>query len=539
MTSGQGMENSNYVGVGIVGHSTDARYSADDNDDVQTIVAPSYTGASSSSRFSSSNAYEADDMQQRQVPADLSSVSSSAYRSSAARHDEDDSQRTVGYGYQPVSGGSASRLYSQTREESASDASRVGQPAPVSSATQNSYRSSSSNSGSEHTEMRKPIPTGQYVSISSRPGTSSVLAVPVRVMQVQGIPDEHQKYYARTSEHSSGAESSATRAQNPTSTTYRVTYTPARNYISTDKLASTSESERTIAGNYQQPEKFTSYNSYNAPEAASQSRFRSEGLDSHSDQTQTRVTPVFVSQPYNGGSSRSASTSSQYQQGHTQSRVDPGYSENSLDSSSSRTMAEKDQRRVVTNVRPTYVVSGRTSGSDQQASTYQGGSSGSTYYVPVSGRTQTQHQSGSASQIQQQRQGGFGGNFAPYVRTQSQDSQREATSSDMLSQRFGTGVHTSNDDLRSYMSESERLARLQQQQVSASSRNAGVTSTDANRRTLQTASNLDSAAATFVRSSDLANRNSEFDSSNSDVTGTGGFNRARSWNKQSKWSSGK
>lgn len=537
MTSGHGIEDSNYAGVGIVRHSPDARYSAHDQDDVQSVVTPLLSGSSRASRFSSSNAYEADDMQQRQVPQDLSSVSSSAYRSSAARHDEDELQRTVGYGHQPVSGGSASRLYSQTREEGTSDSARVGQLVPVSGATQSSYRSLSSNFGSELTETRKPVPTGQYVSISSRPGTSNILAVPVRVIPVQGIPDEHQKYYVRTSEHSSGAESSGTRVQNPTSTTYRVTYTPAGNYISSDKIASTSETERSMAGSYQQPEKLTSYNSYNAPESASHTKFRSE--DSHLDQTQTRVTPASVSHPYNGGSSRSASTSSQQQQGYTQSRVDPGFSENTIDSSSSAssTVAEKDQMRVVSSSRPTYVVSGRTSGSDQQAASYRG-SSGSTYYVPVSGRTQTQHQLGSASQIQQQRQGGFSGNFSPYVqsRTQSQDSQHEAIISDRLNQRFGSGVHTSNDDLRSYMTESERLARLQQQQVTGSSRNVGIANSDANHHTLQTASNLDSAAASFVRSSDLANRNSEFDSSNGDVTG--GYNRVRSWNKQSKWSSG-
>lgn len=504
-------------------------------------------------------------MQQRVVPADLGSVSSSAYRatehdeddsqrtvshgyqptyvgsrssqsrsgsahrSSTTEHDEDESQRTVVHGYQPVYGGSASRTSSG---RIASESSRVGYvaaPVYTSGGIQSSQRSSASNSETEYNESRKPIPVGQHVSISARPGTTNVLAVPVRVINTHGIPTEHQNYYVRNSDQqSSGSESSSTRAVNPTSTTYRVTYSPSRNVVVSDKIASTSESDSSRVAGTQYPDKLTNYNSFNVPESSSQTRFRSEDRESNSEQV--RVAPVLVTYPYNGGSSRAASTGSS-QSGYTQSRVDPGFSINTIDSSA----ASRNQ---------VLAASRRTSGSEQQGSAYTG-NSGSTYYVPVAGqtRTQTQHQasSGGGSQTQYQR----GGSFSPYVpsRTSSShlsNSQFEAGASDKLAQRFGTGSYTSNDDLRTYMTETERLARLQQQQIASSSRGSDISSSDANRRTIQTASNLDSAAADFVRSSNLANRNSEFDSNTDIASGTGGtgYQKVRSWNKQSKWASG-
>lgn len=87
------------------------------------------------------------------------------------------------------------------------------------------------------------------------------------------------------------------------------------------------------------------------------------------------------------------------------------------------------------------------------------------------------------------------------------------------------------------MTESERLAAEQQQQVSAGSSNRFVANTneEANRRTLSRASDLDAAAAKFVKSN-VGNRNNDFDLSN---VGDGGYNNMRSWSRQSKWSSGK
>lgn len=487
-------------------------------------------------------------MQQRVVPADLSSVSSSAYRASKlSEHDEDDLQRTVGSDY-----GGASRFYSQSRGGSASETTRSGSaavPVYVSGVSgSQSHRSSASQSQSESelNESRiKPIPTGQYVSISARPGTSTVLAVPVRVIHTQGVPDEPQTYYSRTSDQSA-SELSSSRV-NPT--TYRVTYSPSRNYVTSDRVASSNsemESSRSSGSvQVQQPEKFTNYNTFNSPESLSQSRFRAEESDSHSEQNQVRVAPVTVSYPSNGGSSRFASTgsSSGSQHGYTQTRVAPVFNVNAIESSSSsRTAEEKEQRRISAS-RPTYISSSRVADQDDRSaqSSLQSGSTG-VYYAPVSSQTrfQTQQQSGAGSQTQFQRQGQVG-SFSPYIPSHSHAANSQS-SADRLSTRFGTGVlNTHGDDLHTYMSESERLARLQQQQISGSSSNVAISNLDANRRTLNTASNLDSAAANFVRSSNLASRTSDFDTASVDGSdsGAGGYNRVRSWNKQSKWASGK
>lgn len=531
---------------------------------MQTIVAPTFISGGSSRYSSSSNAYEADDMQQRQVPHDLSSVSSSAYRSSAglSEYDEDDSQRTV----QPTNLGS-SRTYSQSRGSTASETSRVGSVVPVyvGGGSQTSQRSSSSRTESELSESQKPIPTGQYVSISARPGQSNVVAIPVRVVSTNGISDDHQKYYTRSSDQSSVLESSNLRGQSPTTSVYRVTYTPTINQVSSDRsTSSTSESEhqRTFDGT-QQPEKFTVYDTFNPK--STQTRFRAD--ESNSEQGQTRVAPLTVTYPMNGGSSRfqSSGTSTSQHGVTTQSRVAPVFPLNTVESStSSRTAEERDQRRYTAS-RPTYITASRTTGSDQeddrsyvssrpnyvsssrntnsdQQSSQHFGSSGTTYTIPSSSqiRTQTQQQSGSGSQTQYQRQGGYGGTFTPYGPGRTQTSQFGASSTDNLQQRFGTGVYgESTDDLRSYMSESERLARLQQSQLrGGSASNVAISNSEANRRTLQTASNLDSAAANYIGTSNLASRNSELDTASVDGAGTGGYNRVMSWNKQSKWSSG-
>lgn len=526
-SSGLGVSGSEYEGVGTVGYT--------DDDDVQSVVAPF---SASSSRYSSANAYEAEDLQQRVIPADLSSVSSNAYRSSQTEHDEDDLQRSVGSGY----GGTASRVYSQRAGNSASESSRVG-AAAVPVYVSGSQLSHSSQTEAELNESRKP----QYVSISARPGQATVLAVPVRVIHTQGVPDDNGNYYTRTAEHRASEQaSSSSRVHTPTSTTYRVTYNPSRNFVASDKIASSnSESENfRSVGSVQQPEKFVGYNTFNVPESSSQTRFRADERDSHAEQSQVRVAPVSVSYPSNGGSSRFASTGSS--SAYNQARVVPVFPVNTIESTSSlRTAEEKEQRRY-TPSSPTYVSASRLSADqeerNQQAST-QYGSSG-TIYAPVT--TQTRLHSGSGAQTQYQRQG-YGGTFSPYVSSANKLSSSSAASSDQhSSQRFGLGS-ASTDDLNVYISESERLARLQQHQIAGSSSNVAASSNtdasshyDANRRTLQAASNLDSAAANFVRSSNLASRNSEFDTASVDGAGTGagGFNRVRSWNKQSKWSSG-
>jgi hypothetical protein len=90
------------------------------------------------------------------------------------------------------------------------------------------------------------------------------------------------------------------------------------------------------------------------------------------------------------------------------------------------------------------------------------------------------------------------------------------------------------------MSESEKLAREQQRQIASSqSSSSQISASEANRRTVNTASTLDSAAANFVGSTNLQSRLNDFDNVESLGGTTGGFKRVKSWQKQSKWASGK
>lgn len=597
-SQGQGIRDSQYHGVGYVGY-------ADEDEDTQQRLEPSYS--QTASRYSSSRHSEADEIQQRVQP----DYSSSAYRSQGAQ-DDDELQRTVG----PTS----SRTFS--RDESLSNAQR-------NSFASSSQRSNVALSDLDRYSSQKPIPTGQYVSLQARPGTATVLAMPVRVISTHVVPADTQKVYSRTSEQSTDSESSSSTVQLPTSTTYRVTYTPSRNVVTSDKLSASRDSDvqRTYTAGTQ-PEKFTSYNSFNSlPESASQTQFVADSRSSQDDvqTTQQRVSPAEVTGPTYGGNSRFSSTGSG--SAGSQSRtsgtayVVPSYSSNTAESSSSRTAEEREQRRY-TPSRPTYISSTNSRVSadsvDQQAT-------GSSSYVPAS-RTQTQYQAGSGSQTQSQSQYTRPGQtYSPYAPSRSQTgSASTSDSSRVLSQRVGSSVYDSNDDdlqtymteseklaraqqqqnnnygstqsgysrtasrsrhdddlqvhmsesdrlaalvaqqnarssqnsntqqrigagvygstastddLRTYMTEAERLARIQQQQLSGSTQTSYLSNSNANRRTLDAASRLDSAAASFVRPN-LANRNSELDAEDTGA-GTGGYTRVKQWNKQSSWSSGK
>jgi hypothetical protein len=504
-------------------------------------------------------------MQQRQNPTDLSSISSSAYRNKVTEHDDDDLQRTYQPSYsdstrKPIYSGSQSshRVASSQHE---SESRRVGSVAPVYVGSShvssgNALHSSSQQSASEG---RTAVPIGQYVNIAVRPGQSTV--IPVRVVNPIAIPAEHQQYYSRHSEN----DKQVTRVggSSPTTTTYHLSYNPSRNYVATDKVSSSTAEEerlRISGGNVQQPEKL---------------RNRVDDSD-----TQQRVSGVTVSYPSNGGSSRYASS------GPTQSRVAPSYTDSVSSSSSSRRTEEERNERRFTPQSPSHVSTVR----DGSSSHGTGTGSQSVYYVAApSTRIQSQSQIGSQSQ-QQGRGGGFT-YYYPSSGSSTGSQLNSASSSDKLATRFGSGVLSSNsddlhsymsesekrarllqqqqssqsssniaianldgnrrhgsatrvysgnnDDLSSYMSEAERLARLQQQQISGSSSNIALSNLDANRRTVQTASSLDQNAANFVHgsSSNLASRNSEFDSANSG-TGAGGFTRVKSWNRQSNWASG-
>ena len=406
--SRSGALNSEY-GVGIVGRSSDDNYSDIEDQDVQNIVTPKL---SESSRYSS-NAYEAEDMQQRQVPEDLSHIGSSAYRSSVSAHDEDELQRTVGANYQQPTHSTASRIYSRT----GSEMSNIGTiPTYVSSQSENSQRSSHQSESSAH-ESGRPLSTGQYVSISSRPGASTVVAIPVRI-----APSEHQTYYTRTS----GSDSRVSSGVSPT--VYRVTYNPVRSY---EGMTSLSESEKSRS-NAQIPEKLTSYNSFNnAHETESRSRASADETE-----TQSRIAPAaYPTYPINGGSSRFASSasSSSLQKENTQSRVAPVFPVDTVESSSSssRTAEEREQRRY-TPPSPTYLSSSRISASEQEENrnnvvvgnrpTYvRVPTSGQVYYGSQPARTQNQYQQQQhTAGSQYQRQGYVGGNFSPYVLPRTQ-----------------------------------------------------------------------------------------------------------------------
>ena len=520
-------------------------------------------------------------MQQRVAQGDLRSVHSSAYRSrgssGSAYQDEDDSQRTVPYDYKPTYGGTVSRIYSQSRDQSNSESSRTGSVSPVTYTsggvlTQAQQRASQSESGS-----------GQHLNIAVRPGTSTILAVPVRVIQTTGVADDQQQTLSRISEHSSGSS----QTQHPTSSTYRVVYTPSRSHVSTDRVSSTSQSENSrTSGGVQKPEKLTNYDTFEL-DSASRSRFNTDERNSDS---QVRVAPVYINYPANGGTSRVASTGSSTG-GYSQTRVpvypvhtvetvsnsrnaaereesrytpaNPTYVSSNRNSESHRTAAERDERRYSPS-NPTFISSRNTESSqgesrnqvssgrtnyvapERSVSSHQGssqlGSGGSVYYAPSRTQTQAQHQS-SGSQTQSQRQGQGSVTFTP-VYGGGLQRVSNAQNTDYLSQRLGTGISRLNtDDLQTYMSESERLARLQQQQIGGSSSGSLQSASELNRRVAQQATSLDSAAAGFVSGSSLGNRFNEHENSNVNAAGTGagtpGYQHVRSWNRQSEWSSGK
>lgn len=572
--------NSDYVGVGVVGHSN-----TDEENDVQTRLSNRY----------SSNAYDADELQVRQVPADLHNIHSSAYRSSASRNeheeeeDEDDVQRTVGVGYHDGAVNSDRYSYAQRRQqqqlsesESRTERTRTVPVyyVPAASSSTSSLHRSSAASGSESQiqENRniRPVPVGNYVSMAVRPGTATVLQIPVRGnYDVRPITSDQAA--SSRSDYQSGSELSQTRVQ----PVYRTVYYPASTYSSSaDRSSAGSRIEESRTTVTQQPEKYvnsdlTNYNSFN--------RNLDSRYNSDDSQVQERVSPITDSSSSSSSRLGSASSSNY---GSVNARVVPAFPVNTIESASlQRTAEEREQRRFSAG-RPAFVSTHRASNVENddsrsqvstvnRPSTYstrtsvggessgsQYGSSGSNYYVapvPIStlssrNQAQSQHQANSGSQLQYQSGVGAGGvgymrtGYGGYVRpgavgsvnTISGSQASTAGSASSLSQsRFGSDVRqTGSEDLLTYMSESERLAREQQRQIAGSASQV-ATVDEANRRALNSAANLDSAAASFVSSSNLSNRlASELDNVEN-VAGTGGYQRVKSWQKQSKWASGK
>ncbi|XP_070509318.1 serine-rich adhesin for platelets-like isoform X2 [Chironomus tepperi] len=599
-SSASGLENSDYVGVGVVSHG----YANDENDLQQRV----------SARFSAGSANEADDLQQRVVPGDLSNIQSSAYRASSRssrreeeeEEQEEDLQTNIGAGYHDLSVSNDNR-YTETQrrllqqqqlqresESRVTGSGRTGQVyyAPGGS-TSTSYRSSAQNSEAQYSESRtqKPVPVGQYVSMTVRPGTSTVLTIPV------AAPDQTQQrvYASNRQGYQAVTESSRTRVQPG----YQINYYPS---YASDRTASSSGSrvesvtQRVVA---YQPQKVTT------PAYAS-SRYNEEEIDEDEEEdTQQRIQPANVNLRQ---SSASTGGSTNYQQSYT-GRVVPAVPIHTVESTSSQRTNE-DQRRYY-QARPVYnqrVTSNRNeneqaSGSNIQYTTVnrpvvtssriagtqdgsQYGSSGVTYYTaPVTTQSriqmqaqnqqglaqsqylagtaaQTQYTAGSAAQnqyaagstLQNQysagsaaqnqyaagtgsRTSGYG--YQAYPQSRYSGSQRGSAGS--VNQRFSTqAINANSEDLLQYMSESEKLAREQQRQIAGSQSSASqLTASEANRRTVNTASTLDSAAANFVGSTNLQSRLSDFDNVES-LGGAGGtgFKRVKSWQKQSKWASG-
>ncbi|KAG5674789.1 hypothetical protein PVAND_004737 [Polypedilum vanderplanki] len=526
---------SDYVGVGIVGNVNDHHLA--------------------SSRYSSSNNYEQDDLQQRVVPADLNlnAVRSSAYHKSENSEEDEDVQKRIGVGFYDADVNNDRYSYSQRRQQEQSESEqRVSSGSrgrvvpivyvPAGSTSSSSSQRQSSGSESERFEERRAgqaVPIGNYVSMAVRPGTATVLRVPVAVNYVPAS----SQHSASQSQYATGSESNIQQRVQPAA---RVTYT----YPS----YSTSSSSNRLSGS-QQAEKYvntdlTNYNRYNNLDSASQTR-----LNQEESQVQERISPynredVQERERVSSNIDSSRDSSSVRGGGYTGVRVVPAFPVHTIESTSAQKTAEEREERRFSGSRPTYVATDRIRpnyyassasrlSTGDESSSQQQSSSGSAYYYPAASRNTQYQQQGSSSQTQYQ-QAGSGSQGSGYMRTAYGGYPRpgSAASTSNLSTRFGSGVvSNSNDDLHQYMSESERLARIQQQQIAGSAQSSAVSSVDeANRRTVNSAQHLDAAAANFVGSRTLADRVGELDTV--ETFPGSNFKRVKSWSKQSKWASG-
>jgi hypothetical protein len=311
--SSQRLQNSDYVGVGTVGH-VDSRYHDQDAESFQTVVKPTFTrdSASSSSRYSGSStrySSSADSVQESVTPklldgdVDLSSVSAAAYRQGLSNQNEEDLQRTVSSGYQPVYGGS--RVYSERAQQSQSEreSSRtVSSGAPVYGQNQGSSRNylSASRVDADENDEQVRVQGNNRIGITVRPGQ------PIKFTYV---PNQGYQSGSLSSSSSSAHESNSQSSQSsyPSSQTYRVVYTPVytpvRNVQSSSQTNSESERTSTRLNGVQRPEKLTNYDKF-----YTHSRAQNEEVED----TQQRVAPV--SHPNYGGNSRYSSQSQSQQQ---------------------------------------------------------------------------------------------------------------------------------------------------------------------------------------------------------------------------------
>lgn len=481
------VEGSDYVGVGYVGHAAD---------DLQARVGSNY---GSQSRFSANNAYEEDDYQQRQIVPDINdNYYSSAYRSSGLNRD--DTQSNIGYHDLSVTNDRNVESYSKRmQQEEESVSSRTISKPQVYFVPAPSVTSSNSQRASESLNQ-------QRVSMAVRPGTTTVLRVPIAVN-----PQTSQQFASRTN-----AAGSSYQAETRPTSTYTVYYVPSTSYDNRHASGSQYDASRTSVV----PEKYRDFSNYNSFNSRSQNEDVQE-----SESYQTRVNPTTIT---DGGASRYTMNSglSNTQQASRVIKPLPAHSFESSSLTASQRAEEEHQQRIYTPpvVRPSYVH--RTSSNNEESRSESSRTESTNIYAPVVSSQQT-NQRQSQGQQQSQYSSRTGNNYSPY-------------SPSYPSSRLGSGVaHSNSDNLFEYMSESERLARLQQQQLASSSHQSSLSSaSEANRRVLDQAQRLDSAAANFVGSSNLASRNSELDAESLSGNGTGGYQRVKSWQKQSKWESG-
>jgi hypothetical protein len=560
------LTNSDYVGVGFVGHSSDmrnSRLSSSRSDDVQTVAVPTYS-SSSSMKYT-----EAEDMQQRQVPVVYPTERQSSRYSSASNQESYRAEQAVPV-YRPVT--VASARYSSSASNQESSASRT-ESTPV-------YIPGSSRTYSQHADQHNAdqqasntyyIPsTGRYT-VYARPGSTTYLRVPVRVPEgdVQtGVRSDHSE----SGSSSSNTRSSLTGGQNSivyrpviyneTASTYRsenraervipgvnrqvIYYPVVQDQTVSDRQ--TSENKRSETRNYE---------TYRP--AAITERSQSRQSQAESSHSQTRyVAPTNV--PRNGGPSRYPYAYSRYSPAPVQS-------------SQTRTVAEsREDESELSQTRIPATHSSSYGTSRQHESRSQYGSSG--YQIPVRSSSaqhsdrrsesslsssrvvpvriepteyESRRQSSSASRQEGHTQ--YGGVYTPSytssnrnIESGSSHGQREYVRGGVLpSTRFGSSVLETDTDLNSYMSESEKLARLQAKSISSgTSSTYGSSNIDEiNRRTLQQAESLDAASADFVNSQSGNQLSLDgLDASSLGTGGIGGFKRVKSWQKQSKWASG-
>lgn len=503
--------------MGVVGHSSDVRNQYGSSADVVSA----FPVASSSSMKYTDKSYEAEDMQ-RQVP-----VSFPVTQQQSSRH---------------VSSSSQQRETSTNRE----DGTPYVRVTPV-------YRDSNFDVGNGYY-----TPTQGRQTVYVRPGSTITYRVPVRV-----VPNTSDQQSSSRSEYSETAGNTRHQTGTQQSTYYRPVYEESSSLSS----RSQNQSEYRVVPGSSVSVQYPSVQQVIVPEKLVQDRYDS-GLRNYgsyhrqpevsSSQTRQQAESQSQSQhryvsslntPANGGTSRYSTSAGGYSNRYIppassstgKSELDEDVNDNVQTrlSGSSHSSRIHDNRQYGTS----YVVPSSNSRSSYQAAQKSESTQNRVYptytEAPIYDSRSRQHtssrtQAGSDYERSSQSQYGNSGN----------NYDRNVAYGNSGSSRLGSAVFdNSNSDLNAYMSESERLARLQSQSVSSSStsrhHSENTNIDEINRRTLQQAENLDAASANFINTNsnrlNLDNMNIDAYGSGS---GAGGYKRIKSWSKQSKWASG-